>query len=524
MENFFDPIKNIASKYDGDDIFVVGKGRSADDALPEAFSNGIVINLNDSERIIHGDICVFHAPWVIESLNEYGFHDSLYITPLELPDNVLTVRADYIPFDQENAQLMFSRFNEKRLVVEGALLVSALRIAKVIADYKMHRQHVYFVGFDFNIGRGYSSKIKYDFSNGETNYQSSIISAQEHYFIMFSYLLRESNLLISHVGNKSYSKLGYNEFNDKFCEPETGVFHDQKSAVSASGNIGVTNGTTGKVLVTAEITTNHFGDLQRLEIMIRKAKSAGADLIKLQKRDVETFYTEEQLDSPYDSPFGSTFRSYRNAIELDESGFEFVDRVCREVEIDWFVSVLDIPSFEFMQQFERDFVKLPSTISQHRDFIKMVAQSYHKAVVVSTGYTDQSYEDFLIETFKNSSDLYILQCTSAYPAPPEDCNIAVVRHYSHLAKRYKNIRPGYSSHDAGSRASMLAVAAGACMVEKHVKYDDTEWAHFDTVALDLNGSEFDDFIKDIRLAERFTGNETKKLIDIEHHKYWKHSF
>ena len=67
---------------------------------------------------------------------------------------------------------------------------------------------------------------------------------------------------------------------------------------------------------------------------------------------------------------------------------------------------------------------------------------------------------------------------------------------------------------------MLAVAAGARMVEKHVKLGNAEWAHFDSVAMDLESDEFARFVKDVRQAEKFVGREEKRIMDSEHHKYW----
>ena len=116
--------------------------------------------------------------------------------------------------------------------------------------------------------------------------------------------------------------------------------------------------------------------------------------------------------------------------------------------------------------------------------------------------------------------IYLLQCTSSYPTPPDDCNVAVVRHYHELSKRHANLRPGYSSHDFGVIGCMLSVAAGAKMVEKHVKFGDTEWAHFDAVAIDLESDEFAEFVAEIRLAERMVGDEVKRPTGNEHHKYW----
>ena len=68
--------------------------------------------------------------------------------------------------------------------------------------------------------------------------------------------------------------------------------------------------------VIAEITTNHFGDMDRLKSMIVAAKQAGADYIKLQKRDVESFYSKEKLDSPYNSPFNRIAFGYPSGLTL----------------------------------------------------------------------------------------------------------------------------------------------------------------------------------------------------------------
>ena len=114
-----------------------------------------------------------------------------------------------------------------------------------------------------------------------------------------------------------------------------------------------------------------------------------------------------------------------------------------------------------------------------------------------------------------------MQCNSAYPTPAHDCHIGVIRHYRDLSQDHPHIVPAYSSHDFGATASTLAVAAGARMVEKHVKLGNTEWAHFDAVALDLTTSEFSDYVSAIREAEVIIGSEEKKVNESEHHKYFR---
>ena len=279
------------------------------------------------------------------------------------------------------------------------------------------------------------------------------------------------------------------------------------------------SGGAGGTAIVAELKANHLGDRERLERMIRAAHLAGADYIKLQKREVKSFYPETVLKSPYPSPFGETFEDFRNQVELAADDFSFVDALCAELGIGWYVSVLDRPSFEFIQQFSPRIVKLPSTISHHREFLTHVADSFAGMVVISTGMTDEDHERWILKTFVKCERLCLLQCTSAYPTRPEDCGIGVVRHYADLARDDPRIVPGYSSHDHGWKASALAVAAGARMVEKHVTLGPIDHIETDAVAVDLAGSAFADYVRELREAELMIGDGIKRIRASEHHKY-----
>jgi N-acetylneuraminate synthase len=134
------------------------------------------------------------------------------------------------------------------------------------------------------------------------------------------------------------------------------------------------------------------------------------------------------------------------------------------------------------------------------------------------GMTASAYEKWVLETFTHSSKLYLMQCSSAYPTPFHDCDIGVVRHYHTMSQLHSHVVPAYSSHDFGWMASALAVAAGAKMVEKHVKLGNTDWAHFDAVAVDLTTSEFAGYVAKIRAAEVIVGKEEKAVNSSEHHK------
>lgn len=503
MVDFLSQLKSIASTYTTDDIFIIGKGPSVDDIQRESYRNALIIGVNDAERIMRTDITVFHESWVGESINESGPCAQLYVTSVldfKPSGRGEVFSVPHVPLTQESSELLMQRFMAEEIVIEDLLFMTALKLAKLIAAAKGRRQNVYLVGFDFDAGAGYSRGLTKDLSPASAEERAIRISVQEFYFLNALYFLKNTDLDVRHVGKKSFSRISANELNKSRA-------HVGKSRTNSC------------ITVVAELTTNHFGDLQRLERMIRAAEAAGADLVKLQKRNVDSFYTKEQLQSPYVSPFGPTFGDYRRQLELNAESFQFVDRLCKELQIGWFASVLDLPSFKFMLDIGAAMVKLPSTISEHEDYLSYVAQNYTGSVVLSTGMTDESYERFVLDNFTRCRELFLLQCNSAYPTPLEDCNIAVVRRYHDLSNEDSRIIPGYSSHDFGWKASCLAIAAGARMIEKHVKLGNTEWAHFDAVAVDLLSSEFREFVDHVREAEQILGSPVKKVNRSEHHKY-----
>jgi N-acetylneuraminate synthase len=504
MDDFSILLRDIASIYATDTIYILGKGQSIDQISPQLFSGSLVIALNDAERIAPADITLFHAEWVADGLAQSGHRSRLYIAPRLFDAGGKQVWvAPHQPLDQESAHLLMQRFMGEHFVLEDVLFLSALHVARRIAQLRGRRQTVYMVGFDFDPNAGYSRAIDTDFAHADAQTLALRISPQEHYFVHALYMLRESLLDVRHVGNRSFSALSPSELNATL-QPHHRLLDPARG---------------DRVMVVAELTTNHFGDRLRLERMIRASRAAGADWVKLQKRDVEGFYTREQLESPYVSPFGRTFGDYRRQLELDADDFEFVDRLCREIGIGWFASVLDRNSYDFIRRFRPRLIKLPSTISEHRDYLAYVARDFEGSVVLSTGMTDAAYEEFVLSHFTRCESLYLLQCNSAYPTPPEDCNVGVVKHYHALSRHHRRIVPGYSSHDLGWRASALAVAAGARMVEKHVKLGNTEWAHFDAVAMDLSTPEFADYVNNIRESELMLGTGRKTVNRSEHHKY-----
>lgn len=501
-----DKIKDIVNNKINSDILLLGKGASLDEIHLDQLDKFLIICVNDSEDIFRGDFCVFRHKWVSEKINNSGPISSLYITNQKLRDDINSYNVKYIDELPENSKTLQNDILSHNLYLDRAILVSALRLALKCLEFGSQAKRILLIGFDFTSQNDVSKHLKNPFHFEDQKYESFLIQNQKR---LFEKVLSKKNFFpvpIQHVGTLNFSIYTPSVFNKIFFE------RNYKSTHSLSKK--------NKVDIVAELTTNHFGDTDRLKSMIFSAAEAGADYIKIQKRDVVSFYSKEKLQQKYESPFGNTFADYRYALELDENQFEMVNKVCKKLGIKWFTSILDIKSFNFIRKFNPDIIKLPSTISQHKELLEHVAKNYNKDLVISTGFEDQNYQESIIKLFKNVRTLYLLQTTSSYPTPGDEAQIGVVRHYYKLSQKYKFIKAGFSSHDLGSLGSMLAIAAGAEMVEKHVKLGSAEWAHFDDVAVDLINGDFRNYVNDLRKAELMIGSEIKKIQPSEHHKYF----
>jgi N-acetylneuraminate synthase len=516
MENFLNQIKNIFSKSKTNNVYILGKGASIGKIDTSLFDDGVVININDSERFYAGDVALVHSPWALQSIEEHKFAAKFYVSDKQIPDNVPCIKVPYFPDTYESTDSFEFSENLKDFYVSDFLFLSAIRLGVCMAKILNIKLDLYFLGFDF--ASDSNLNLIEDYSGHSQQFKDAVLSIQEDTFIRVKNDVKINfpSVNLIHIGRKHYSDYSVERFNQGFVSNTSGLktnfelYQDIKQKIAS-----------GIPVIVAELTNNHIGDEKRLRAMIRMSKDEGADIIKVQKRDIDTFYSDEELLKPYKSPFGTTLGDYRRAVELTDELFEVLIEECMKNEIFWFTSVLDKNSYEYILKYDLPLIKLPSTISNHRNYLKHVSDTFHGDVVVSTGFTEKEYENFVLDQFATKNRLlYLLQCTSSYPAPPDSCNIAVIRYYNEIRHQsFNNLIPGYSSHDIGFLASQMAISAGALMIEKHVKLGNLDWVHFDSVALDISKGELRQFIEEVKKAAVICGDKEKKVHSKEHHKY-----
>ena len=112
------------------------------------------------------------------------------------------------------------------------------------------------------------------------------------------------------------------------------------------------------VFIIAEIGINHNGDMNTAKKLIDGAVNAGVDAVKFQKRTIDKVYNKALLDSPRESPWGSTQREQKLGLEFGQAEYEEIDRYCRDKGVEWFASAWDLDSQLFLRQFNCKYNKV----------------------------------------------------------------------------------------------------------------------------------------------------------------------
>ncbi|MGI9416224.1 MAG: N-acetylneuraminate synthase family protein [Geminicoccaceae bacterium] len=253
----------------------------------------------------------------------------------------------------------------------------------------------------------------------------------------------------------------------------------------------------------AEFTTNHMGNFNLLLRMVEAATWAGADLIKMQKKDVETFYSEEKLNSAYDSPYGKTYRDYRTIFEFDHADYQRFDDKCVAENIPWFSTIQDASSYDFMARYDLPMYKVASINARNADFLKATAERIpeDKRIVISVAGSELHQVEQALELFPRHR-INILHCVAQYPCPPEQLrlgNIPVLkRHFGD-----ERITIGYSGHETGIEPSLAAIALGAEMIERHFALSRHSFVHH--IECSLEPDEFQRMVAIARSVKDLSG-------------------
>ena len=255
--------------------------------------------------------------------------------------------------------------------------------------------------------------------------------------------------------------------------------------------------------IIAEISANHNGNIERAEAIIRSAADAGANAVKLQT------YTADTLTIPCDNEYfriKGTLWEGKTLHDLYQEAYtpwEWQPRLkalANDLGMDCFSTPFDATAVDFLEKMNVPCHKVASFEVVDIPLLKRIAAT-GKPVIMSTGMASLPEIDEAATTLRQNgtTELALLKCTSAYPAPPEEANLRTI---PHLAQAFDCVA-GLSDHTLGSAVAVGAVAVGARIIEKHFTLARADGGP--DSAFSMEPHEFRQMVQDIRTVEKALG-------------------
>ena len=263
------------------------------------------------------------------------------------------------------------------------------------------------------------------------------------------------------------------------------------------------------IYIIAEVGINHNGELDICKELIDAAKNSGCNAVKFQKRDINTVYSKEFLDSPRKSPWGTTQREQKEGLELSFEDYQEIDNYCSANKIEWFASAWDLNSQLFLRKFNCKYNKVASAMIVHLPLLEKIAEE-GKHTFISTGMS--TYRDIqnAIDIFnKKKCSFELMHTVSTYPMRDEDANLNLIKT---LREKF-NCNVGYSGHEVGISVSYAASALGITSLERHITLDRAMYGSDQSASIEPHL--FKELIGGIRKIEIAMGDGEKRIIEDE---------
>lgn len=253
----------------------------------------------------------------------------------------------------------------------------------------------------------------------------------------------------------------------------------------------------------AEMSANHAGDIENAKQIIREAKKAGADCVKIQTYTADTLTID--CNNEYFQIGSGTwegenlYQLYQKAYTPWEWQAELMEEA-KKVGLDFFSTPFDKTSVDFLEEMGVEFYKIASFELVDLPLIRYVA-SKGKPMIMSTGMSTLGEIEEAVEAVRSqgNNQLALLRCASAYPAITDQMNLRTMQNMAQVF----GVPVGLSDHSMGSVGAVTAVALGASIIEKHFCLD-RELENPDAV-FSMNPEEFARMAADIRQAEKAVG-------------------
>ncbi len=269
------------------------------------------------------------------------------------------------------------------------------------------------------------------------------------------------------------------------------------------------------VYIVAEMSANHNHDFNQAVDIIKAAKAAGADAIKLQT------YTPDTLTINCDNDYfkikgtiwqGKTLYDLYDEAQTPWEWHPRLQKIASNLGLDFFSTPFDASAVDFLEEMDVPVYKIASFELIDLPLLKKIGAT-RKPVIMSTGMASLAEIDEAVCTLREAgtNKLILLKCVSAYPAPLADMNLRTIPHMTEAF----DVPVGLSDHSMGTSVAVAAVTLGACVVEKHFTLSRSIPGPDSIFSLEPN--EFQDMVTAIRQTEKTIGKVSYKTTEQERH-------
>ena len=257
------------------------------------------------------------------------------------------------------------------------------------------------------------------------------------------------------------------------------------------------------VYVVAEVSANHGQSFDRAVEIIKAAKEAGADAVKIQTYTPETITID--CDNKYFMIKGTIWKG-KNLYKLYGEAYTpwkwqpKLKKIADKLGIDLFSTPFDFSAVDFLEKMNVPAYKIASVELVDIPLIRKIAR-LGKPVIMSTGMATLQEIKEAVNALKaeGNNQIALLKCTSEYPADPRDMNLKTI---PDMAKKFGTVI-GLSDHTLGIASSVAAVSLGACIIEKHLTLSRKEPGPDSSFSLEP--AELKEMVSEIRTVEAALG-------------------
>jgi N-acetylneuraminate synthase/sialic acid synthase len=264
--------------------------------------------------------------------------------------------------------------------------------------------------------------------------------------------------------------------------------------------------------VIAEIANNHQGDLDIAKQMIRVAASCGVQAVKFQKRDNKALYTKAYYEKPYDNEnsYGATYGEHRDYLEFDKDEYRELMKIAEECDVEFMCTAWDYESVDFLEDLGIASYKIASGDITSTPLLEHIAK-LGKPMFISTGAATMDEVKLAYEAVSKHNDkICLLHCVAGYPTEYHFLNLDAIKA---LKEEFPEAIIGFSGHDNGILAGVMAYMLGATVLEKHFTLN-RAWKGTDhRFSLEPEGLRKQ--VRDLRRVDISRGDGKKTIQDFE---------